>query len=310
MTRFLVHSVPLLSLLILTVSVPAEAGIVGWLGRLSGPGPFDGRMWSADIACFGRSERPSALVEARDVARALLESTAVTLKTLETSPPLDVNGTLNTQLLSLSKLLTIQATSVQALDAAIAKADVEIDTTRGCRLDRANVVASIHYEGGRWDDTPDDYSADTKLRSYLAIVYIPVPRFYTRGDLPRYSRAIEVGIGGGAYQLTGSTIRDKNLWRGVVPLRLRMIPSEILWEMARDGAPMRYDTASWKARVRRALQSIQYRVGADWVLGEWDPEPFTVAKPSGRNELVPTHGFEIDLGLLARALRPGVNREK
>jgi hypothetical protein len=214
--------------------------------------------------------------------------------------------------LSLNELLRTQSESVQALDAAIAKADIEIDTTRGCRLDRSNVVASIHYEGGRWDDTPNDYGAETKLRSYLAVIYIPVPRFYTRGDLPRYSRAIEVGIGGGAYQLTGSTIRDKNLWRGVVPLRLRVIPSEIVWEMAKDGAPMRYDTSGWKARARRALQSVQYRVGADWVLGEWDPAPFVVAgaQPSGRNELVPTHGVEIDLGLLARALRPGLTREK
>jgi hypothetical protein len=82
MTRFLVHSVPLLTLLILTVSVPADAGIVGWLGRLSGPGPFDGRMWTADIACFGRSEQPPALAKARDTARALLVNARVELERL------------------------------------------------------------------------------------------------------------------------------------------------------------------------------------------------------------------------------------
>jgi hypothetical protein len=164
----------------------------------------------------------------------------------------------------------------------------------GRKADRSNTLVSLHVEfaAGGWNDRPGDrYAGDTDLSDYLLVAYSPL--LWHLGLKAPAGRAIDVGAGFGAYRLTGSTIADPSgaWWRGVVPLRVRVMPLVFFSE----GRP---------PRIQKALQALQFRAGWDFLPGAIDSRSFN-GLPPGRDsgEFVGTFGFQIDLGSLLWSLR-------
>lgn len=159
-----------------------------------------------------------------------------------------------------------------------------------CKADRANTVFGLQLEMGFWDDNPDParYSGDAHLKSFQLVAYFPVHKIFAT-DVNRATRAIEFGAGLGAYKLTGQTVIEPDYWRGSVPLRVRVMPSELFFGKDSKKSP----------QLRRALQAIQVRAGWDFLPGTVSSDSFN-GLPSGKtsNEFVKTVGVQFDLGSL------------
>lgn len=200
-----------------------------------------------------------------------------------------------------------------------------------CRKDRSNNILTLHAEYASYSDASQDeraYPGTTRLKRFAVIGYFPVERVFTivkpkawRAPVSPYLRWAEVGTGIGMYGVFGSDVlRDKDYWRGAVPLRVRFLPGELFYIRANREAAL---TASDEGRQRvdlrrdlerrfswrRAAQSLQVMVGGDLVIGSLDRQSFDpdeLQKPYGKNEFVPTHSMlYVDLGMLIRAF---VNR--
>jgi hypothetical protein len=152
---------------------------------------------------------------------------------------------------------------------------------------------------GFWDDDPDParYSGDTSLKSFELIAYLPVHSLF-RTEVNRVTRATDVGAGVGFYKLTGATVHDPDYVRGAVPLRVRLLPSELFFGNDSKKNP----------KLRRALQALQVRAGWDFLPGTISSASFN-GLPIGEtsNEFVGTFGVQYDLGTLIWA---AANKEK
>jgi len=222
-----------------------------WLDELSGPGGFRAPvLFGMEIWCVGTLDEDT-----------------------------------NTQL---NKIMAGRAITQAELDAL----REEAKRVRKCSADRTNVITTVSGEFAGWNDKQDPtrYTGDTRLKSFLVIAYSPVFRpFSERGNF--LTRSVDVGTGFGAYHLTGTTIADASgeYWRAVIPVRLRIIPSELI------GAPGLKN----KKKLRKFLQAIQYRFGYDFV-------PGTIVSTSFNNfptrqterEWIETKGVQVDVGTL------------
>lgn len=185
---------------------------------------------------------------------------------------------------------------------------------RRCRVDRSNNIVSIQLEIGRYSDddrSAQRYEGHTRLTTVNAIAYLPVERLIRwnwRRSLSPGGRFVEVGTGVGAYGLNGSTLRDEDLWRGVVPMRVRIIPSEFVYAMFRPTKPgldVSLNPKTEANRWRRLLQAVEYRFGQDLVLGTLDRDLYGAEGPvtiDQKHEWVRSYGFNFDLGIAFRAL--------
>ncbi|MGH9371602.1 MAG: hypothetical protein ACRD15_08745 [Vicinamibacterales bacterium] len=166
--------------------------------------------------------------------------------------------------------------------------------SRNCENDRGNALISFVVEFGSWDDQPEGrYVGDTKLRSYEVIAYFPLHRILGAEEPNRFTRAVEIGAGIGAFRLHGGTIRERDWWRGSIAIRSRIIPAELFPGI--ENVPRRW---------RKALQSVQYRIGGDWLPGQFDRTAFNDQDFEGSTDFVATRGVQIDLGTLACAFLP------
>ena len=168
-----------------------------------------------------------------------------------------------------------------------------------CRADRSNTLFTLQLEMGFWNDNPDPdrYSGDTNLKSFELIAYFPVHRIF-RTEITRVTRATELGAGIGFYKLTGPTVADPDYLRGAIPLRVRLLPTELFYGKDSKANP----------KVRRALQAIQVRAGWDFLPGTISSASFN-GLPNGQasNEFVATAGVQFDLGTLLWA---AANKDK
>ncbi len=188
---------------------------------------------------------------------------------------------------------------------------------RRCRVDRSNNVVSIQLELS-WltDDRLKDetrYTGKTRITTMSAIAYVPVGRLLRwRWSQPvsPLGRSVEIGLGVGAYSVDGTTVRNIDMWRGVIPLRVRIIPSEIIYALKGcacspvDALNVRLDPTRSGSRWRRFWQAFQYRYGWDMVIGTIDRTLYGELGPQTadeRNEWVRSHGWVVDAGMLFRA---------
>jgi hypothetical protein len=158
-----------------------------------------------------------------------------------------------------------------------------------CTADRSNTIFGLQLEMGFWNDNPGTrYVGDTSLKSYQVIAYFPLHRIFST-EVNRATRAIEVGAGLGLYQLTGDTVVEPEWWRGSVPIRVRVMPSEFFYSKSSTKNP----------QVRRALQGIQFRAGWDFLPGVISSEAFRGLPPNQvSNEFIKTYGVQFDVGSL------------
>lgn len=255
------HRLLVVSSLLLVLCVPTPAAAwkwLSWLDELSGPGPFDGKLLTAELACSGH----------------LLES--------------DREERVN-ELVALNTRNTPQRDDWH-------KIVQKIDDARRCRYDRRNVRYAVVLEAGWWSDrTNANYADAIRLTTVQSVAYVPL-RIWNRESDNRVLRSVELGAGLGAYRLTGPGVVDErnDLWRGSVPLRIRVFPSELLL------------SAKWlgdrSLQTRRLLQAVQFRAGGDFLPGLLSPDDFVLTPGStaraSRNEWVGTWGFTVDLGAI------------
>lgn len=207
----------------------------------------------------------------------------------------------------------------------VAKFRENLSSFNRCAVDRSNNLLTIQIEAawltdGRLKNRRDDggYPGYTRAVTVSAIGYLPVGRVlplivggseYWSREVPKWGRAVEVGTGVGTIGLSGTTIEYPDQWRFTIPLRARVIPSEIIWLLAERGKKpphrsVRIPEATKANRIRRMLQSIQYHYGADVILGRIDNQVYSDAGPRPvtlRNEVVESRGVTIDIGTLIRA---------
>lgn len=320
---------------------------LAWLEELSGPGPFHGWVVTADVACLGSppndAESLGLMVvaavksvngtdqKATDEFDKLMASVYQRPSAQLTSAELDLLGSsvfrLTPDLIkSLGTLIAPQvnlvpnAAGAPAGDAGTepllgfwAEYEKQQRRFRRCRVDRSNNIVSVQLEFGRYhDDTKDkSYTGETQLTTINAVAYLPVERLVNwnwKRSLSHGGRFIEVGTGVGAYGMSGSSLRDRDLWRGVVPFRVRVIPSEFfygLYTAQKAGLDVSLNPKTEGNRWRRALQAIEYRFGQDLVLGTLDHRLFGQEGPvttDQTHEWVRSFGFNFDLGIAFRAL--------
>lgn len=227
----------------------------GWLGELSGPGPFAGPTYSVEMLCLPSAERAKA--------------------------------------------------------AGVAPVSTTPETPRkrvGCHFDRDDAKIAIHFEySPTLDDRPEErnpaerYQGDTDLIGYRGVVYTPVG--FGKGLSTSWGRAlqrVEVGVGLGAYRITGDTLLKDSLTPWVAPVRVRVFPVEFIYALVSKGGVRAYRDAPWGRRYARV---IEYRAGWDVMLSNLDPNDFRVAKPkAGRGEWIPTGGFQVDALALWQAV--------
>lgn len=183
--------------------------------------------------------------------------------------------------------------------AEIARADQagtppSIGLTR-CKANRTNTMFTLQLEVGFWNDNPDPdrYTGDVTLNSFELLAYLPLHQFGAPAN--RATRAIELGAGIGVYKLSGDeTVVDPDYWRGSIPLRVRLIPSELFFGTDARVSP----------RARRVLQAIQLRAGWDFLPGTISSDSFSGLPPGKTsNEFVATAGVQFDVGTLISAFR-------
>lgn len=194
-----------------------------------------------------------------------------------------------------------------------------------CAVDRSNNLLTIQIEAAWLNDdrlkarrVDGGYPGYTRAVTVSAIGYLPIGRVlplivggskYWSRDVPPWGRAVELGTGVGTIGLSGTTIEYPDQWRFTIPLRARVLPSEIIWLLAERGkrAPhrsVRMPEATRASRVRRMLQSIQYHYGADVIIGRIDNQVYSDVGPKPntlRNEVVRSRGVTLDIGTLIRA---------
>lgn len=261
---------------------------LAWLEELSGPGPYENNwIWTAEVACLG--SRP----ELESIQRAYLNVLARRVTT-NTVSPAD----------SSPDVPAADAQSSAPGRAELEAFEKELTKLYRCRPNRSNNIMSVQLEYGSWEDKPRGrYLNEATLHNISAIAYFPLQRVVMPWrwdkDVPRWSRWVEVGVGVGAYGLTGSAIRDNDLWRGVIPWRVRVIPSEIFYNMREDRARDAFSPQ----RTRRILQAVQITGGYDWLLGRLDERQFDapgLQVSEQRRERVRSVGLQIDLGMIAK----------
>lgn len=331
----------LLLALALNLLVPSNAHAnkwLAWLEELSGPGPYDGFLITADVACLGSSpsdpeafglflysvvkvysRSEQAAIEMFDGFMTRMNSrpdqklTEAELKLFTAGLSGDIS-TLRASIKGTSGETTA-GSKPPDFGALWEEYQRQQRRFRKCRVDRSNNLLSVQLEVGRFKDDlkGDRYEGTTNLTSISAIAYLPIERLLVwdwKRPLSRAGRAVELGMGVGAYGLRGSTLRDDDMWRGVVPFRLRVIPSELVYALvkqgrAKAGLNVALNPRTEPNRWRRLLQSFEYRVGRDLVLGTLDSDLFGDAGPTTTDqthEWVSSHGFNVDLGIAFRAL--------
>lgn len=195
-----------------------------------------------------------------------------------------------------------------------------------CAVDRSNNLITIQIEAAWLTDTLKDERADggypgyTRATTVSAIGYVPIGRVlplivgsagrWSR-EVPAWGRFIELGTGVGTIGLSGTAIEYPDQWRLTLPMRVRVLPSEIFWSLAECGKKpgshrsSRVPTeASAADKIRRALQSLQYHYGADLIFGRINSGVYSDLGPAAEtlsNEIVRSHGVTIDIGTLIRA---------
>lgn len=311
MHRLLVVSRPLLVALFAVMPSPAYAWL-GWLDELTGPGKFRGDLFVADVVCLGSPPTSSEVAALLSYQFRTLEIARSGLQPGKREPIDVFDDVARWDRRAPAPAEFTAALGELAKDPEFYRQHVEAARRfHRCLPNRANNVVSVQLEYGQWDDHPDKYVGDTDLRSIMAVVYVPIERILTANwnkPLSRSSRWLEVGAGIGAYGMSGDTLRDKDLWRGVVPFRIRLIPSEIFYIGRRDAhrsLDPEYRTDDADGRWRRFLQTFQFKLGFDLVLGTMSRDLFTpeeLSRSDKPTEFVGTYGVQFDLGALARSI--------
>lgn len=244
---------------LLLIGKPADAKWWTWLDELSGPGPYDTSVvWSAEVRCLARASRD-------DVEKVLDD-----LNAISSNPALSPDQKRERSRNAANQLRNMP-----------------------CGVDRSRTVVSLVLEFGFWDDQPKRYIGDTRLRSYQAIAFFPLHRALGPSVQPNIlTRSIEIGVGVGAYRLHGGTVREQDLWRGSVPLRSRIIISELVPAVSK-----------LSNRWRKALQTVQLAFGADLLPGRLRSESFNGLNVDEEWDFVPSRSVQVDLGALVRALK-------
>jgi hypothetical protein len=172
-----------------------------------------------------------------------------------------------------------------------------------CHFDRDDAKIAIHFEySPTMDDVPDErdpadrYKGDTDLVGYRGVVYTPAgfgKRLGTR--FGRAMQRVEVGVGIGAYHITGDTLLKDSLTPWVAPVRVRVFPIEFIYALFADPPKGGVHAFRDAGPGRRFARVIEYRAGWDVMLSNLDPNDFRVAKPKGgRGEWMTTGGFQLD----------------
>ena len=199
-----------------------------------------------------------------------------------------------------------------------------------CRVDRSNNLLSVSLELDVVKDrlkykrdTP--YEGKTDLVAMAVVGYVPIGRIgqlasLVRGrkhrwghNVPAWGRTIEIGVGAGAYGLTGSTLTNRDMWRGIVPLRVRALPVELVWQLVAShknknrttgGLDTSLPPEDKASRLRRAAQAFEYRFGQDLVIGTIDARLYGDNGPrttDDQNEWIKSHAVTVNLGMVYRA---------
>ena len=239
-----------------------------WLEELSGPGPFRGNTLRFDVYCNGRLDHR------------ILNAYVALLQTPAAASPQE----------------------------QIEKTRLAFVRSGWCRPDRANVRFSLGVEAGWWTARENTaFVGDVDLRTLYVILYSPVgtivrPGRHDRtGPAPDFEppsgvdtsplRAIELGAGFGGYRMSGSAVQTSDHRGWVVPLRVRVFPSELLLPVD----PGSRAVPKW----RRALRAVSLYGGIDYLPGRLPSSAFRTAGPTedtlSERERVPTWGVNIDL---------------
>lgn len=239
-----------------------------WLEELSGPGPFKGNTLRFDVYCNGRLEKRTL-----DAYVAQLQKPVATTELEKTE----------------------QAAENE-------RARQKFLRSAWCRPDRANVRFSLGVEAGWWTARENPaFAGDVDLRTLYVILYSPVGTIFRpgsrRGSPPPTGldtsplRAIEIGAGFGGYRMSGSAVQTSDYRVWVVPLRVRVFPSELLSPVN----PGNRDVPQWRV----ALRAISLYGGIDYLPGRLPSSAFRMTGPTvdtlSEHERVPTWGINIDV---------------
>ena len=308
MTAFSVARVIFVCICLLSFAQPADARSkwwLSWLDELSGPGPFKGQTFVAEIWCVAKLT-DTGVAEQNVVLTNLSDSFKT--GTLAIAPFLTVTGEAGTAFEAfVQKSPVAAANRLRALESQLedARNQIELDkANRMCFAGRENALFSIVLETGQWNDEPDGrYEGDTDLKLFQGVAYFPLHRVLGGlADPSRVARAIELGTGIGAYRLSGTTIREPQWWRGSIPFRVRIIPSELFY----GNSSYEFDAAArerarGKKALRAVLQAFQFRFGGDLLPGALTSIPFNGLDVNENTEWLWTTSVQIDLGALVWA---------
>jgi hypothetical protein len=142
--------------------------------------------------------------------------------------------------------------------------------TRQSRCSPDGTRWSVAFEAGWWNDKPrPDVDGNVYLRVYQGVIYVPL-RVITRSDRERLS-TIAIGAGVGLYRFSGAATNNAPLWRVSLPLRVKLVPSELLGKR------------QWlrqHPRLRLLLSVPYFRAGLDVLPQSFDAADFSGLPPS------------------------------
>lgn len=183
----------------------------------------------------------------------------------------------------------------------------DVDTNRKlrrCDFDRHDVMWTIENETSIMDDRPKGYSGDTSLVAVRGLAYVPVGQLFPGlRHSDRRSRAkavfqqVSVGVGAGVYIISGDTTVESPILLPVLPVRLKVLPVELLVQLCRPQA-RQTSTVGEVGFSRRLGRAVEYRIGFDYTIAAPNPADFRTAIPQNRRELLDTYSIQIDLGRL------------
>lgn len=138
---------------------------------------------------------------------------------------------------------------------------------------------------------------------FRGLAYVPVSQLTSLRNRPRESTAravfqqVSVGIGAGAYVISGDATVESPVLLPVMPVRVKVLPIELIVQWCKPKARATA-TTDQVSRARRLERALEYRAGFDFTLAAPNPADFRTAIPEPRREWLETYSLQVDLGRL------------